>query len=180
MLKLSFNPFPVLTSERLILRNLCTSDAEKLFELRTNPEVNKYLDRPPTEGIEAIYAFIEKIDKAISENKSIYWVLSLRNSGEVIGTICLWNILEEESCGETGFELLPAFHGNGYMGEALDAVLNYGFKTMKLNSIHTYTHRENERSVALLKKNNFIRNLSAEKKINRNAEPFAVVYTKYQ
>lgn len=41
------------------------------------------------------------------------------------------------------------------MSEALQDILDYGFKTLKLDKIEAYTHRENENSKQMLLKNGF-------------------------
>ena len=45
MLTLNFTKFPVLETERLILREHDLADAETLFAMRTNETVMKYIDR---------------------------------------------------------------------------------------------------------------------------------------
>lgn len=41
------------------------------------------------------------------------------------------------------------------MNEALQCVMNYGFSELNLKTITAYTHRENNKSLELLKKNGF-------------------------
>ena len=52
MHKIDFTPFPVLETERYILRQLSLSDDNEIFILRSDKEVNKYLDRPIAKTIE--------------------------------------------------------------------------------------------------------------------------------
>ena len=52
MCKINFPPFPVLETERYILRQLTLSDDNEIFILRSYKEVNKYLDRPVAKTIE--------------------------------------------------------------------------------------------------------------------------------
>ena len=58
MLTLNFNPFPILTSERLRFRRLTDSDANEVFELRSNPETMKYIPRPLTKTINDVLSHI--------------------------------------------------------------------------------------------------------------------------
>jgi ribosomal-protein-alanine N-acetyltransferase len=44
---LNFTPFPVLETNRLLLRQVTLQDAPEIFFLRSNPDVLKYLDREP-------------------------------------------------------------------------------------------------------------------------------------
>lgn len=52
--------------------------------------------------------------------------------------------------GEIGFELSPAAMGMGYMREALELVLEFGFGTMGLNRIEALCHPDNLRAERLL------------------------------
>ena len=48
----NFKPFPVLKTERLTLRKLASTDDNEIFALRSNENVNKYLDRKPSKSID--------------------------------------------------------------------------------------------------------------------------------
>lgn len=152
---MNFSPFPVLETERLVLRQLVNEDVDTLYQLRTDENVNKYLDRPVPENIEEVRTFINKITKAIEENKSIYWVIAMKSKPEPIGTICLWNFSADGKEAETGYELSPSFQGQGIMKEAFSRVMDYGFNILGLKAIEAYTHRGNLASTKLLEKHRF-------------------------
>jgi ribosomal-protein-alanine N-acetyltransferase len=154
--KLNFTPFPVLTTERLILRCLELSDDQLLFKLRSNENVNKYIVRTKQKDIKEIRAFISKINDEINNNEWIYWVISLKDDPTLIGDICLWNFSDEKTVAEIGYELDPAFQGKGIMSEALKKIIEYGFMEIELQSIEAYTHKKNDNSTKLLQKYNFI------------------------
>lgn len=157
MLKVNFHPFPLLTTGRLILRQLVIEDEEAIFKLRSNEKVNKYLTRTNYKTKDEAKTFINKINNNISNNESVYWAINLKNNESVIGTICLWNISKENYRAEIGFELHPHFQGKGLMHEAVTSIIEYGFKNMKLHSIEGNVDPENIASIKLLEKNNFIR-----------------------
>ncbi len=149
------NPFPVLTTERLILRRLDIGDAETLFQLRTNAEVNRYLIRPVPTSVEDVKAYVKKIDGLLADNKSFYWVLCLKTDNKLIGTICLWNFEFEKDMADLGYELSPEFQGMGLMQEAAEKVIDYGFDVVGIKTLLGVTDPGNERSAALLKRNGF-------------------------
>lgn len=159
-MKLLFTPFPALKTERLVLRKLIHSDEKATFEIRSNKEVNKFIDRPIPKNISDIKYFIKKIDQLINTNKGVYWVIDYNNT--VIGSIGLRHFNKDFTYAEVGYELHPAFQGKGFMSEALKEVLNYGFNKIHLSEIEAYTHKENKHSINLLKKYSF--NLRSEKK----------------
>lgn len=104
--------FPLLTTERLVLRRLDTTDSDALLRLRSDERVNKYLNREPAKTKADADAFIEKIHQ-LTPDKGFYWAISLNNDPELVGTICYWNMNMEKNNAETGFELLPDYHGRG-------------------------------------------------------------------
>jgi [ribosomal protein S5]-alanine N-acetyltransferase len=156
MIQRNFTPFPVLTTDRLVLRKLESADDRNNFFLRSDDEVNKYLEGFRHITIEQTREFIEKINKATANNESIFWVITLKETAEFIGTICLWNLSDEKLMAETGYTLHPSFQHKGYMREALEKVIDYGFKTMKLKAIEAHTHKDNARSIKLLLNCRFI------------------------
>src|SRR5262245_44701133 len=135
MPNLNFTPFPTLTTERLLLRQLSLADENEMFVLRADESVAKFVGRPVAQNIDQIRAFIHRINDGVAKNESILWAMTLKPENKLIGTICLWNIHESESKAEIGYEMLPSYHGKGLMQEAVTAVLDYGFTTMKLEAI---------------------------------------------
>jgi len=130
-LNLNFTPFPVLETERLILRSTKLSDAESMFFQRSDPQMMKYLDRAPL------------AEKA--------------NPDLMIGDLGFWRI--EDWCfrAEIGYGLQTKYQGKGYMAEAMQAVLQYGFEVMNLNSVKANIKPINNGSRAVLKRAGFIK-----------------------
>ena len=155
MLTNIFTPFPVLKTERLTLRQLSVNDDKEIFALRSDKQVNKYLDREPSHTIEDARKFIDKIAEVVRQNQGIYWAITLTNNDNLIGTICLFNFSNENNQAEIGYELLPAFQGQGIMQEATSKVIAFGFDVIGLKAIEAYTHLENKNSSKLLEKFNF-------------------------
>ena len=157
MSKLNFTPFPVLTTERLTLRCLELSDDQQLFMLRSNKTVNKYIVRTIQKNIKEIRTFISEINNGINNNEWIYWVITLKESPKLIGTICYWNFSSKKTVAEIGYELDPAFQGKGIMSEAIKKIVEFGFQEIELDAIEAYTHKKNNNSTKLLQKYNFKR-----------------------
>jgi ribosomal-protein-alanine N-acetyltransferase len=170
MLTNIFNPFPVLKTERLTLRQLSVNDDKELFALRSDKQVNKYIDRNPSTSIEDARKFIHKIEEVVRQHQGIYWAITL-NDDKLVGTICLFNFSNEHDQAEIGYELLPAFQRQGIMQEAASKVILFGLDVMGLKAIEAYTHPENENSSNLLKKFNFRKQ---EKSDNNSNDMFVI------
>ncbi len=135
-----------------MLRRPEPGDDNEIFLLRTDEGVNKFLDRPKANSMDDARKFIHKILTGISKNECVMWVITLKKSQKLLGTICYWNISKEEDKAEIGYELLPHCQGKGIMQEAMAKVIDYGFNTMKLKTIEAYTHKENDPSSKLFGK----------------------------
>jgi len=144
-----------LSTERLTLRKPELNDAREIFNLRSNEEVNRYLDRPPARSVEDVQAFISKIRDGIAGNQSFYWAITLKDQPGLIGTICIWNLSVDRKTAELGYELHPDHQGKGYMQEAIALVIRFAFDTIGLSVLEAYSHKDNSASTKLLLKNGF-------------------------
>ncbi len=149
-------PFPVLSSSRLLLRQLEETDDKAIFSLRSDDRVNRFLDRKKPTAIEEACTFIHKINASIAENNSLYWAITLKEKHTLIGTICLWNYSPDRKSAELGYELSPEQQGKGLMQEALQEVTRYTFEKAGFTTLEAYTHQDNLASTRLLLKQGFI------------------------
>jgi len=157
MLLLNFNPFPFLSTERLNLRRISDEDEKEIFFLRSDKEMLQFLDRDPTQSIDEAREWIRMINKGIDDNQYIAWAIALKNDPLLIGTITFWNVKYEHYRAEIGYALHPLFQGRGLMNEAMTAVINYGFDSLKLHSIEANVNPSNAPSIRLLERSGFIR-----------------------
>jgi [ribosomal protein S5]-alanine N-acetyltransferase len=153
----SFQPFPRLASERLLLRRLDLKDDKEIMILRSDERILKYLLITPCTHIAEARLFIENINRVIDCNESIYWGITEKNADALIGTICIWHIDVENHRAEIGYVLHPDFQRKGLMSEALNVVLRYAFKEMKLHSLEPHVDPANKASIELLKKKGFVK-----------------------
>ncbi len=173
---LNFTSFPQLMTERLLLRRLSEADAHDILMLRSNEQVNQFLDRPACIDLEAAKNFIAKIEKGIANNESLYWVITLKGNDKLIGTICLWNFEADKMQAEIGFELHPDFQGKGVMQETIAKVIDYSFSELKLSVITGLTNPANLLSIKVLERNNFLRDENYTWVNKEDAEDLVVFY----
>ncbi len=146
--------FPILITERLTLRKLSKNDSEAILQLRSNTEINKFLDRKPSKTIEDALNFIN----SIIENESgelFYWAITITGEDTLIGTICLFDFIDDVKKCEIGYELLTEYNNQGIMTEAAKKVIEYTIETLGLKAIDALTHKQNQNSTKLLQKLNF-------------------------
>ncbi len=147
-----YPPFPILSTKRLTLRRLSIDDAQKVFILRSDSEINKYLDRQISTSFEDAINFIRQVNENIDENNALYWGITILDTNKIIGAVSIFNVsIDNEKC-EIGYELLTNFQNQGIMKEAVEKVIDYTFHTKKIKRIEAFLHIKNQRSINLLEK----------------------------
>lgn len=150
MLQLQFSPFPVLETNRLILRRMVEEDVDAIYALRSNPEVMKYIPKT-CESREVALEFFKTIDNNLMKNEGITWAIAMKeNPSKMIGSIGIWRFQPENFRGEVGYYLLPDFWRKGILKEALRPVLEFAFGKIGLHSIEAIIDPENIASENLL------------------------------
>jgi ribosomal-protein-alanine N-acetyltransferase len=142
--------FPDLETERLFLRQLMPADAEFIYRHFSDPAVTQYLmDEPPLSEPAQAQAMIQFYQDPAGKTYN-RWGIVRKQDSQLIGTCGYhkWN----QRCfrAEIGYDLSPARWGQGYMTEALSAVIQNGFGRMGLNRIEALVYAENVRSMKLL------------------------------
>jgi ribosomal-protein-alanine N-acetyltransferase len=155
MLELNFTPFPGLSTPRLVLRELSLDDAEQIFLIRSNATVNAFIDRKPAASIDDARTFIKNILANQNNGEGLMWAITLKGDPKLIGTIVYYHIVKENDKAEIGYELLPTYHGQGIMQEALLKVINFGFENLGLKIIEADTRADNLSSIKLLERCGF-------------------------
>jgi len=157
MLQVNFHPFPILTTERLVLRQMNNEDAHEIYFLRTDDEMLKYVGRPKAQSMDEIVKWIEMVNDGLVKNEAICWAITLKNDTKLIGNISFWKIDKQHYRAEVGYVLHPDHQKKGIMDEALKAILHYGFHTLKFHSVEANIDPENTASKYLLEHNGFVR-----------------------
>lgn len=142
--------FPILETARLQLREVRASDAPALFAIHSDaPGMRWYgidpLTRPAqAEQLATVFAGV------FTAGVGARWAVVRRGEDELIGTCGLfgWNRIWRASL--LGYELAARMQRRGYMREALQAVLDYGFGPMALHRIQAQCHADNLASIGLL------------------------------
>ena len=157
MLQLNFQPFPVLETERLVLRNIRHSDKQEMFEIRSNETTMQYIPRPLAKTPEDALAIIDMIMGFTERNERINWTITEKGVDKLIGVIGYVKINPDARRAEVGYVMHHNYHGKGYGSEALKAVLDYGFNVMNLHSVEAIIRPDNTASKAMVQKLGFVK-----------------------
>jgi ribosomal-protein-alanine N-acetyltransferase len=149
----AFARLPLRTA-RLALRPLRDADVAALFEIHADPEVMRYWDAPIWKSDERGRAMVAR-DQALTGRDHLRLGIELAASGTLLGTCALWRIDAQCRRAEIGYVLGSRGWGQGYMHEALSALLDYAFTELGLNRIEADTDPRNARSTRLLERLGF-------------------------
>lgn len=147
--------FPILSSDRLVLRQLRSEDAATIFENFSMDDVTKYYNLDNFVAIDQAEQLIERWNQRFEEEQSIRWGIALRSDDKIIGTCGYHNWRKADFKAEIGYELNPSYWGKGLMKEALNCILSYGYQELKLNRIEAYVFSTNHASQHLLERSGF-------------------------
>jgi ribosomal-protein-alanine N-acetyltransferase len=142
-----------LTTPRLSLREFTVDDDLDFYELSTDPVVVRYVAYGPwtLEEIHQNIAFYTEQQSA-SPRLSYLLAITLRPENEFIG----WCELDVNSPkhreAEISYTLKRQYWGRGYMTEAVQAILEFGFTTLKLHRIFASCHPDNIGSERVMQK----------------------------
>ena len=152
-----FNPFPILETPRLILRQPAPGDAADLFEMRSDPQVMQFIPRPLARTLDDIHDFIGLVNEFAEKSERINWAIESKADHKVVGMVGFVNLKPDHSRAELGYSLTRAWHRRGIMSEAVQAVIRYGFDVLQLHSIEAIIDEQNIPSGALLEAAGFRR-----------------------
>jgi ribosomal-protein-alanine N-acetyltransferase len=158
MLTLNFNEFPVITTERLLLRAHAMSDAPTLFKMRTNEDIMQFIDRERPKSLVDIETFISTFNEGFEQGQHIAWAIALKeNPNHMIGSIGYWRTNLANYRAEIGYMLHPDYWRKGIVSEALKAAIGFGFEAIKLHSIQANINPSNDASRQVLLKHGFVK-----------------------
>lgn len=157
MLAIHLPIFPVLATERLVLRELRPSDADQVFAFRSDPLVMRYVSRPLARSVEEASALIDLITTTVAATDAVQWAMTLKGTDTLIGIIGFWRMQKEHYLAELGYSLQRAHWGQGLMTEAIGAVVDFGFDALGFHKVEAFTRPENAGSIRALEKNGFLR-----------------------
>jgi [ribosomal protein S5]-alanine N-acetyltransferase len=125
----------ILTTKRLELRPFEMNDTLSLFGWASDPEVTLFLRFPVHETISDSKRIISFWMDAANRPPFFHWAVTLRMTGEVIGSMGLEVANLHDCRGEVGYCFAKQVWNQGYATEALRAVLWFGFATANFHRI---------------------------------------------
>jgi ribosomal-protein-alanine N-acetyltransferase len=142
-----------LPTSRLLLREFTLDDAPAVLSSHQDP---RYLRFSPWEHRTEAGAreFVQRfVDWQRETPRTGYQLaIALADTGELIGNVGLRLPARYALVAEAGFELDPRHWGNGYATEAARGLVQYGFRELGLQRVHSHCVIENTASARVLER----------------------------
>ncbi|MFJ8459446.1 GNAT family N-acetyltransferase [Lysinibacillus xylanilyticus] len=164
--------FPVLDTERLMLRELKINDAQAILNCFSNPDVLRHYGQNPLTSLDQVKHIINNFSKNYDEKRGIKWGIELKGQEGIIGTIGFQEWSTEHRRAEISYALFPESWGKGYAMEAVNRVISFGFQEMDLVRIGAIVFTENDASNKLLTKVGFEKEGILKKYMHQNQVPY--------
>lgn len=145
----AWEKIPTLTTERLVLSALGEADRESYNRLCLDEERNRYwgydykTDCPDPDGD----YFLDVVRRDFAARVAVNW--GIRAGGKLLGEVLLYDF-DYHGGAQVGIRLFGNREGQGFAGEALEAVLREGLYGLGLSVIRAKCFRENTKSQRLL------------------------------
>jgi [ribosomal protein S5]-alanine N-acetyltransferase len=149
--------FPVLETDRLILREATEEDANDMYVYLSDQLVVKHMGISACETPEEVLGEIEWYKSIYRNGTGIRWGITLKDSGKVIGSCGFLNRNSKHYRSEVGYELSREHWGKGIANEALERVLEFGFEQLGLERIEALIEPKNLSSQKLVERQGFTR-----------------------
>lgn len=144
---------PVIKTERLIMRPWKEEDFDSFARLNADPRVMEFFPGVLTQ--EESDQFAKRICIAMKQQGWGLWAVSIPDVADFIGYICLAPVnfvADFTPAAEVGWRLAYDFWNKGYATEGAEAAVKYGFETLQLDEIVSFTAIQNTRSQKVMEK----------------------------
>jgi RimJ/RimL family protein N-acetyltransferase len=140
-----------LSTPRLLLRPWRDADRQPFAALNADPEVMEHF--PGVMNRQASDAQVDRFLEHWAEVGWGQWAVEVRNEAPFIGFV---GIARQNAPGhhvvEVGWRLARRYWGRGYATEGAEEALAFGFRTLALDEIVSFTVPQNTRSLSVMER----------------------------
>ena len=127
-------------------------DAKDIFRYASDPEVARYVLWEPHRSVSETASFVRDLRVRIRAGYPSSWVVTLRETGLVIGTIGFVWYSTDNNAAELGYSFSREYWNHGYATQALRAVIDCLFSSLPLNRLEAQHDVRNPASGRVMQK----------------------------
>ena len=161
---------PTLEAPRVRLRWLAAGDVDALFDVFSDRVMMRYWSSPAMAERSEAAALLARIHQQFADKAGFQWGIERKDDGRILGTCTLFNVHVANMRAELGYALASAYWKQGYMREALTALIDHAFGPMKLRRLEADVDPRNVNSMQILDKLGFSQEGLLRERWNVNGE----------
>jgi ribosomal-protein-alanine N-acetyltransferase len=146
-----------LSTARCDLRPLRSDDAAGLLRIYSDPEFVRYWNCAAWTSLDQATALIEDDQREIAKGERLRLGIFLRGQDTLVGTCSLFHLSEQCRRAEVGYGIAPAYWRQGFMFEAVGALLALAFDELGMHRLEADIDPRNTASARSLEKLGFQR-----------------------
>ncbi|MBM6619556.1 GNAT family N-acetyltransferase [Bacillus suaedaesalsae] len=149
--------YPSLQTNRLDLHILTLEHSQEVLHHFSDQDVTRFMDIEPCKDMKEA----EEIITYHLNDSGCRWGIFNRETNEMMGTLGFHYLRKDTDrfVAEVGFDLSRKYWGKGYMTEAMNEVLRFGFREIQLDSIDATVEPGNVMSIKLMERLEFNRDI---------------------
>ena len=147
--------FPVLFTDRLVLRKITVEDIPSLVKHANNKNISDHILNIPYPYREPDAAFrLSYVVQGFKQKKRIVFAIVLLKEQEFTGEISL-HLDQDKKAAQLAYWVAEPFWNKGIATEAIKIVNKFGFEQLGLQLIYASCKITNQASYSVLRKNGF-------------------------
>ena len=161
---------PTLDAPRVRLRWLTDADVDALYTVFSDRTMMRYWSTPAMTKRAEAEDYLRRIHEGFAGKKLFQWGVERKEDRRILGTCTLFQLDAGNARAELGYALASAHWKKGLMSEALAALLDFSFGTLKLRRLEADVDPRNENSLRILGRLGFRREGLLRERWNVNGE----------
>ena len=149
-----FNEFPILKSDRLIMKKIEEKGLEGVFAIYHNERVFEYCGIIPKHNKDTVRKMISHFERDYIKRTRIKWGIFLND--ELAGIIEGFDFNQKVNMCTIGYFLAESYWGKGIATEAVNVLLAFLYNEGNVNRVQAEVMPQNESSKKVLLKNGFM------------------------
>ena len=145
-----------LESDRLLIRPFKDGDEQAMYEINSNPLVQKYTGDAKIKTVEQAKHILENIVFRDYEDYGYGRLAVIYKPDDKLIGFTGFKYIPEASGADLGYRFMPEYWGKGIATESSYMSLDYGFKLLEMDSFLGFAMPDNVASTRVLKKVGFV------------------------
>lgn len=146
-----------LSGQHINLRALEPEDLEFLYQIENNESFWEVSHTQTPFSKYILKQYLENAHLDIYESKQLRLLIEDKSTKKQVGMIDLFDFNPQHKRAGIGILIHPDFQKNGFASEAISLLIKYSFTYLQLHQLFANITTDNDKSLALFKKHNFVK-----------------------